>query len=105
MKFFSELTNQCYDTVAECQKAEAIKQKEIEEAKRAKRPNSTFKMMKQKEQAKNAERAEAAKRVEAARKAMVEAENAYKDELTSFCKTYGTYHATIDLPHLFSMFF
>ena len=60
---------------------------------------------KQKEKEKNAARAEAAKRVEAARKAMVEAENAYKDELTSFCKTYGTYHATIDLPHLFSMFF
>ena len=99
MKFFSELTNQCYDTVAECQKAEAIKQKEIEEAKRAEE------VRKQKEQAKNAERAEAAKRVEAARKAMVEAENAYKDELTSFCKAYGTYHATIDLPHLFSMFF
>lgn len=99
MKFFSELTNQCYDTVAECQKAEAIKQKEIEEARRAEE------VRKQKEQAKNAERAEAAKRVEAARKAMVEAENAYKDELTSFCKTYGTYHATIDLPHLFSMFF
>ena len=99
MKFFSELTNQCYDTVAECQKAEAIKQKEIEEAKRAEE------VRKQKEQAKNAERAEAAKRVEAARKAMVEAENAYKDELTSFYKTYGTYHSTIDLPHLFSMFF
>ena len=99
MKFFSELTNQCYDTVAECQKAEAIKQKEIEEAKRAEE------VRKQKEKEKNAARAEAAKRVEAARKAMVEAENAYKDELTLFCKTYGTYHATIDLPHLFSMFF
>ena len=65
MKFFSELTNQCYDTVAECQKAEAIKQKEIEEAKRAEEAR------KQKEKEKNAERAEAAKRVEAARKAMV----------------------------------
>lgn len=103
MKYFSEITNKCYDTMAECQKAEAIRQKEIEDAKREEEAR------KQKEKAKNAARAEAAKKVEAARKAMVEAERAYKDELTSFCKTYGSYHTTVDsfddLPHLFSMFF
>ena len=103
MKYFSELTNQCYDTIAECQKAEETKKKEIEEARRAEE------VRKQKEKTRNAERAEAMKKVETARKAMVEAERAYKDELTSFCKTYGSYHTTVDsfddLPHLFSMFF
>lgn len=103
MKFFSEITNQCYDSVAELNKAEAIRQKEIEDAKREEEAR------KQKEKAKNAARAEAAKKVEAARKVMVEAERAYKDELTKFCKTYGSYHTTVesfdDLPHLFSMFF
>ena len=103
MKYFSELTNQCYDTIAECQKAEETKKKEIEEARRAEE------VRKQKEKTRNAEKAEAIKRVETARKAMVEAERAYKDELTSFCKTYGSYHTTVDsfddLPHLFSMFF
>ena len=103
MKYFSELTNQCYDTMAECQKAEAIRQKEIEDAKREEEAR------KQKEREKSMKRAEDAKKVETARKAMVEAERAYKDELTKFCKTYGSYHTTVesfdDLPHLFSMFF
>lgn len=100
MKYFSELTNQCYDTIAECQKAEETKKKEIEEARRAEE------VRKQKEKTRNAERAEAIKRVETARKAMVEAERAYRDEITSFCKTYGPYTTTFNsLDDMFSMFF
>ena len=49
-----------------------------------------------------------AEKVEAARKAYLEAQKAYRNELEAFCKKYGTYHYTVtdadEVPSLFDVF-
>lgn len=96
MKFYNEYLKRFYDTQEECLAAEKqylAAQTEKEE----------------KEKQKKEERAAAAKRVEAAQKAMNEAQSNYRKELEEFCKKYGTYHYSTNsfdnIPHLFSTIF
>lgn len=96
MKFYSDVLNKVFDTEKECVSAEKKYIAEQEEKKNA-------------EKKKSEERAAAAKRVEAAQKAMHEAQTAYRKELEDFCAMYGTYHYSTDsfdnIPHLFSTLF
>lgn len=96
MKFYSDILNKVFDTEKECVSAEKKYIAEQEAKKSA-------------EKKKNEERAVAAKRVEAAQKAMREAQTAYRKELEAFCDKYGTYHYSTDsfdgVPHLFSSIF
>lgn len=96
MKYWNEYTQSFYDNANDCLAAEReylIKQeKEKHEKEKA-----------------AAARKEAADKVEAARKAMNEAQSNYKKELESFCKKYGTYHYSSknidDIPTLFNDIF
>lgn len=96
MKFYNEYLKRFYDTQEECVTAE--QQYLAEQAEKE-----------AKEKQKREERAVAAKRVEAAQKAMNEAQSAYRKELEEFCKKYGTYHYSTNsfdnIPHLFSTIF
>ena len=95
MKYWNEYEQKFYENANDCLAAErefkAKQEKEEYEKKR-----------------KMAERKAAADKVEAARKAMNEAQSNYKKELEAFCKAYGTYHTTItgtdNIPHLFDIF-
>lgn len=93
MKYYSERLNKVFDTEKEC----VVAEQEYAAEQKAK---------KEREAAKKQERATAAAKVEEARKAMVEAQNAYRKELESFCKQFGTYHYSTDsfdgIPHLFT---
>lgn len=93
MKYVNEYDGKAYNSEEECRLAEEkyLKQREIE---------------KQEKERRAASRKEAANRVDAARKAMNEAQSAYRKELESFCKTYGTYHTSLnssDVPTLFDL--
>ena len=94
MLYTSEITKQNYKTADECIKAEKeylaaqAKKKEVE----AQKAN---------------ERKIAADRVEAARKAYVEAQHKYRKELEDFCGKYRSYHTTLtgdEIPTLFDLF-
>ena len=94
MLYTSEITGKSYRTANECVKAE-------EEALNAQAKK------KQEEEKKNAERKAAAGRVEAARKAYVDAQHKYREELEDFCQKFGTYHSSIsgkEIPTLFDLF-
>ena len=94
MLYYSEVTNKNYKTENECIKAE-------EEALTAQAKK------KAEEEKKNAERKAAAERVENARKAMVKAQKAYRDELDAFVNKYHSYHLSLDkddVPTLFDLF-
>lgn len=96
MYYVNEYTNQKYDNANDCLAAEreykAKQEKEEYEKKRV-----------------AAERKAAADKVDAARKAMNEAQSAYKKELESFCAKYGSYHYSTkdvsDIPTLFNDIF
>ena len=95
MYYVNEYTNQKYENANDCLAAEreykAKQEKEEYEKKRQ-----------------AAERKAAADKVEAARKAMNEAQSAYKKELEAFCKKYGSYHQTVksgEFPTLFNDIF
>lgn len=95
MKYYSDATKKFYDNANDCLAAEreliAKQEKEEYEKKRQ-----------------AAERKAAADKVEAARKAMNEAQSAYKKELEAFCKKYGSYHQTVksgEFPTLFNDIF
>ena len=96
MKYYSDVTKKFYDNANDCLAAEreliAKQEKEEYEKKRV-----------------AAERKAAADKVEAARKAMTEAQSAYKKELEAFCKKYGSYHYSSknidDIPTLFNDIF
>ena len=91
MLYTSEITHQSYKTANECIKAE-------EEALNAQAKK------KEAEEKKKAARKIAADKVEAARKAYVDAQHKYREELESFCKNFGAYHATWtdkEIPTLF----
>ena len=96
MLYQSELTGKTYTTAEECEKAdlEISEQRKIKEAEKKKEAE---------------ERKAAADRVEAARKTMVEAQNAYREEIEHFCEKYHTYHTSWreskDIPTLFESLF
>ena len=103
LKYYSDKTNQFYNTAEEANRAEfELKEKENLEKIRKEREEA---LAKQKKEVAAAERKEAASKVDAARKALIEAQSAYRKELEAFCKKYGTYHYSTnnadDIPNLF----
>ena len=106
MKYYSEKLNKFYDTADACQRAE-FEAKEKENIEKIKKERELALAKEQKEKELIA-RKEAATKVETARKAYLEAQKAYRTELESFCKTYGTYHYSTDnadeIPSLFDWF-
>lgn len=96
MKYYSEITRKNYDTAEDCEKAEQeVQQLELKK-----------KLEKERE---SSERKVAAEKVEAARKEMIKAQKAYKEELDSFISKYRSYHFTStkleDVPVLFDSLF
>lgn len=105
VKIYSDKTGKFYSTVDEANRAEfELKEKENLARIEKERKERELKEKKDKEAA---ERKAAAEKVEAARKAMIVAQKAYKEELDKFIKTYGTYHFSSnnieDFPHLFDV--
>ena len=82
MKYFSEITNDMYETSEECEQAE--KQYEEEQKKREEE-------ILQKSTARKA----AAKEVEEAYEALVAARKAYSEKLHDFCSRYGSFHMSL----------
>ena len=106
VKIYSDKTNKFYNTVEEANRAEfELKEKENLEKIKKDREEALAKEKKEKAMA---ERKEAAVKVDAARKAYLEAQKAYREELEGFCKKYGTYHYSTnsaeDVPSLFDFF-
>ena len=103
MKYYSEKLNKFYDTPDACERAE-FEAKEKENLEKIKKEREIALAKEQKEKA-LAERKAAAAKVEVARKAYAEAQKAYRTELESFCKKYGTYHYSTnnadEIPSLF----
>ena len=105
IKIYSDKTGKFYDTVEEANRAEfELKEKENLARIEKERKERELKEKKDKEAA---ERKAAAEKVEAARKNMIAAQKAYKEELDKFIKVYGTYHFSSnnveDFPHLFDV--
>lgn len=92
MKIFSEKTNKEYKTVEECVKAEKEFDEKVAAEKAAKEKALAEK--KAKEETALATRKVDAEKVDAARKAAIEANKAYHDELAKFCDKWGAYHRT-----------
>lgn len=106
IRYFSDKTNQCYDTMEAANKAE-FEAKEKENLEKVKREREERERKEQREKA-AAERKAMAEKVEAARKEMVAAQKNYRDAVDAFVKAYGTYHFSSskieDIPTLFSAF-
>jgi len=106
MKYYSEKLNKVFDTERECMEAE-FKVKEQENLARIQKEKA-LREEKEKKEALAAERKVMADKVETARKAYLEAQKAYRNELEAFCKKYGTYHYTVtdadEVPSLFDVF-
>ena len=106
MKYYSEKLNKLYESEQACMDAE-FKAKEEENRQAVLKARQEAEEKEKKEKA-AAERKAMADEVETARKAMVEAQKAYREKLEGFCKKYGTYHITLpnadSLPHLFDFF-
>ena len=106
MKYYSEKLNKFYDTAEACENAEVEAAKE--EAEEKERKERALAEAKAKKEQALAERKEAAEKVETARKAYLEAQKSYKEELEGFCKKYGTYHYSTnnadEIPSLFDWF-
>ena len=92
MKIFSEKTNKEYKTVEECVKAEKEFDERVAAEKAAKEKALAEK--KAKEEKALVTRKVDAEKVDAARKAAIEANKAYHDELAKFCDKWGAYHRT-----------
>lgn len=99
MKYFSDMTQKLYDTeellvAAEKEAAAELARKE-EEARKAKEAEET----------KKNERKARADEIEAARKAMLEAQRKYQELVSAFVRDYKTYHYSTSsaegLPTLF----
>lgn len=103
MKYYSEKLNKVFNTERECMEAE-FKVKEQENLARIQKEKA-LREEKEKKEALAAERKVMADKVETARKAYLEAQKAYRNELEAFCKKYGTYHYTVtdadEVPSLF----
>ena len=93
MKIVSEKTGKEYNSVELCLAAE----KEYDEriAKEKAEKEAKEKALVAKKEAAIAERKEAASKVEEKRQALIEAQKAYKEELSKFCGKYGAYHYTV----------
>lgn len=95
MKYYSTVTKNFYDDEQACLEAEKTELQKREDAKAA-------------QAKKDAVRKNAAAKVDAARKAMLEAQKNYKNVLEDFCKEYGSYHYSVnsddDFPWLFDWF-
>ena len=106
MKYYSEKLNKVFNTERECMEAE-FKVKEQENLARIQKEKA-LREEKEKKEALAAERKVMADKVETARKAYLEAQKAYRNELEAFCKKYGTYHYTVtdadEVPSLFDVF-
>ena len=106
MKYYSEKLNKVFDTERECMEAE-FKVKEQENLARIQKEKA-LREEKEKKEALAVERKAMADKVETARKAYLEAQKAYRNELEAFCKKYGTYHYTVtdadEVPSLFDVF-
>lgn len=106
VKYFSDVTKKYYESAGAAEKAEheaevqAAQEKALAERKAAE--------LKEKKEKEVAERKAAAEKVDVARKNMIIAQKAYRDEIENFCKKYGTYHLSWsgkdDIPSLFSLF-
>lgn len=96
IKIWSDKTHAFYDTVEDAQNAE-FKLQEKENLEKIRKEKEERELKEKKEKA-TAERKEMAVKVEAARKEYIKAQKAYRDELSAFCKKYGTYHYSIDNP-------
>lgn len=96
MKYWNEYEQKFYENANDCLAAERAFQAKQEKEEYEKKRQA-------------AERKAAADKVEAARKAMNEAQSAYKKELEAFCKKYGSYHYSSkdvsDIPTLFNDIF
>lgn len=106
IKIYSDKTGKFYNTVDEANRAEfELKEKENLAKIEKERKERELKAKKEKDAT---ERKAAAEKVENARKAYLEAQKIYRTELEAFCKTYGTYHYTVEnadeVPSLFDMF-
>lgn len=96
MKYWNEYEQKFYENANDCLAAERAFQAKQEKEEYEKKRQA-------------AERKAAADKVEAARKAMNEAQSTYKKELEAFCKKYGSYHYSSkdvsDIPTLFNDIF
>ena len=106
LKYYSDKTNQFYNTPEEANRAEfELKEKENREKIQKEREAA---LAKQKKEQALAERKEAAEKVEKARKTYLEAQKEYRTALELFCKKYGTYHYSTnsadEIPSLFDWF-
>lgn len=93
MRIISEKTGKEYTSVEECVKAEKAYDEKIAAEKAAK--EKALVEQKAKKEALAAERKNAAECVEAKRKALVEAQKTYREELSNFCKKFGAYHYSV----------
>ena len=93
MKIVSEKTGKTYQTVDECLAAEKEFEEKAEKEKAEKEARE--KALVAKKEAALAERKEAATKVEEKRQALIAAQKAYHEELSTFCDKYGAYHYTI----------
>lgn len=82
MKYYSEKLNKMFDT----EMALKVAEKDVEEQE---------KKAKAEAEAKAAKRKLRAAEVEAARKAMTDAQKHYRDLLEKFCDDYGSYHCSM----------
>ena len=91
MRYYSDETRKFYETEEDCKNAEQAlilaKKKEEEVALQ-----------------KSAMRKEAAKKVEDAYKDLLKAKKAYNEELTAFCKEYGSFHMTLNKDNMLDWF-
>lgn len=103
MKWYSEITQNFYDSEKACVTAE---QQELERRDQEKaRKEKEAQELKLKKEAEAAERKAAAAKVDEARKAMVAAQNKYREVLDDFIKKYRTYHySTTDLKDIPTLF-
>lgn len=93
MKIISEKTGKEYNSVELCLADEKAYDERIAQEKAKKEAEA--KALAVKKETAIAERKEAASKVEEKRQALIEAQKAYKEELSKFCGKYGAYHYTI----------
>ena len=90
MKYYSEMLNKCYDSAADCQKAEdEYEMKKAAEEAHAKQLAAT--------------RKERAKAIEESYKKVVEARQEYKKLVDEFTRDYGSFHMSIKGDNLADM--
>jgi hypothetical protein len=106
MRYYSDKTHKFYDTAADCERAE-FEAKEAENREKIKKERELA-FQKEKKEKEAAERKALAAEVDEARKAMVAAQNVYREKLDEFVKRYKTYHYSTnkveDIPTLFGLF-